>query len=174
MRPSTIIEHDRRLLERAKAATSRAKDGSFNEDELEQALAAIVPFDVDKERLNKARSIIDRNKRPGSTQPAGQLILPGFNKTCDYEPDRLISDDSRNIVEHFRAAPRFAVAEVRRAQENVDRTVEQLRRKSAENAVFQGWALEQALAGRPEADLTWGNCVEEKGLRVSDAGSDAA
>jgi hypothetical protein len=165
MKPKKLQEYEARLIDHAKANTRRNKDGSFVEDELIASLAAIVPFDVDQERLNKARLIISNGKRPGATKPDGQLILPGFNSSYDYEPDRLVSDDLGNIIENHRAAPRFKSAEVTRAQDNVERAVEQLRRKSAENTHFQNWALEQALAGRPVLDLTWGNCVAETNLR---------
>jgi hypothetical protein len=92
--------------------------------------------------------------------------LPGFNEAWDYEPDRLVSDDQGNIIEQSRALPEFKAAETARAEKNVERAVEQLRRKSAENAEFQKWALAQALAGRPALDLTWGNCIRENALRT--------
>jgi hypothetical protein len=165
MKPKQLQEYEARLIEKAKANTSRNEASIMVEEELTANLAAIVPFDVEQERLNKARAIIARSKRPGSTKPDGQLMLPGFNQPYDYEPDRLVSDDSGNIIENHRAPPRFKSAEVSRAQENVERAVEQLRRKSAENTHFQAWALDQALLGRPALDLTWGNCVAETSLR---------
>ena len=34
----------------------------------------------------------------------------------------------------------------------------------AEAALMQDWTTEQRKAGRPESELTWGNCVKERGL----------
>lgn len=169
MKPEKLQEYEARLIEQAKNNIKRAKDGSFVEEELIISLADIVPFDVDRERLNKARTIIAKSKRPGSTKSDGQLLLPGFNNPIDNEPWRLISDDLGNIIESHRQSPRFKSAEVKRCEENVDKATEQLRRRSAENRHFQEWALQQALKGRPVLELTWGNCIEETGLRYDPA-----
>lgn len=164
MRPFAIVQRDHRLLEDAKAKTKRAEDGSFNEEELATSLAQLVPFDVDRERLRKAREIIERSKRPGSTEAEGQLNLPGFNRPVAHEPNRMVSDEQGNIIESVRQLPHFMAASLIREQENVERAVEQMRVTAAKNKVFQDWALQQALAGRPALDLTWGNCARETGI----------
>lgn len=169
-----LREYEANLIEAAKKNTKRAENGSFNEEELIGNLAAIVPFDVDKERRKKAHSLITRSKRPGATKPDGQLLLPGFNKARDFEPNRMVSDDLGNIIEYHRALPEFKSAAVGRAQVNVDRAVEELRALTAEMRIHQEWALEQALAGRPALELTWGNCIAEKGLHHPNADDAAA
>jgi len=169
-----LQEYYRRLIEAAKGDLQRKPDGSLNEEKLVEALAKRVPFDVETERRRKAKTIIDRAKRPGSTRKDGQLMLPGFNKPYGYEPDRLVSDETGDIIENSRVLPRFKSAQVSRAEVNVEDAVEQLRRISTENKHFQAWALEQALNGRPAFELTWGNCIAETGLHHPDVGEDAA
>lgn len=169
-----LREYEANLISAAKGNTTRAENGSFNEEELIANLAAIIPFDVDKERRRKAHSIIARSKRPGATKSNGQLLLPGFNKSRDFEPDRMVSDDLGNIIECARALPEFKSAAVGRAQVNVDRAVEELRALTAEMRIHQEWALEQALLGRPALQLTWGNCIAERGLHHPDADGAAA
>ena len=168
-----LREYYRALVEAAKSDIKRAKDESFNEEELVGALAERVSFDADHERKQKAQRIIDRLKRAGSTRTDGQLMLPGFNESFAYEPERLISDDLGNIIENSRAAPRFYAAEVGRAQANVEKAVVQLRRKTAIDRHFQQWALAQALDGRPALELIWSNCIAETGVHQPDVGEDA-
>jgi hypothetical protein len=170
----TLREYEANLIEAAKKSLKRAENGSFNEEELIASLASIVPFDVDKERRRKAHSLIARSKRPGATKSNGQLLLPGFNTARKFEPDRMVSDDFGNIIEYHRALPEFKSAAVGRAQVNVDRAVEELRALTVEMRIHQEWALEQALAGRPALDLTWGNCIAERGLHHPDTDGVAA
>jgi len=94
----------------------RAPDGSYREIDLLEELAKLLPIDLAREKLKKAKKLIDNLAKPGSTEPDGQLSLPGLNP-YDYEPDRLVRDNSGNIVENSKATPPFKTAEAQRARD---------------------------------------------------------
>lgn len=158
-----------RILDQAKEETKRNDDGSFVEDSLIANIKKRLFFDAEREHTNKAKRLLARAKRPGHTPKTGQLILPGFNDSWGFEPDRMVSDETGNVIENDRVLPRFKAAATTRSSDNLDLVFEQHRRLEAENKVFQAWALEQALAGRKLEELTWGNCVREKGYLKPDS-----
>jgi hypothetical protein len=155
------------LIERAKARLPRDEMGRLNEDRLDEAVAALLPpIDAERVQIRRARALIELLKRPGSTEPDGQLVLP-LAYTIEpypYEPARLVSNGLGQIIEANRAPTETKAAQALRARLNADRAGRQASRLTAEAELFQKWALEQAIAGRSPLELTWGNCVHEMGL----------
>lgn len=151
------------LLERAKLKTPRLPDGSFAEDTLEDSLVGLIELDEsDKRRMAKA--IIDSQCTVGQTPFDGQLSLPGFPE-YPYEPERMVRDDDGKIIEQDKAYLRFKFAEHKRSRQNATAAVDSSNRKAEEVEIFAKWTVEQTALGRPQNELTWGNCVRELGLR---------
>jgi hypothetical protein len=160
MKPAGVQEFERALYEQAVATVTRAPDKSFAEADLEAALADLIEINVGKEKRKRAKEIISSRARPGATEPAGQLVLPGLDPYL-YEPDRLIRDDSGNVVENRNASIEFKQADARRAREHAKDATLWAERKTVENERFAAWALREAMRGRPALELTWGTCLVE-------------
>lgn len=164
MKPIWIREIEDALYNSALGKIRRADDKSFVESDLENALAELIEIDANKEKHRRAKEIISGRARPGATDPAGQLILPGIGETYLYEPDRLIRDYDGHIVENCNASVTFKAADSNRARDHLNEVQVQANRKSKEIEVFAIWATREALRGRPALDLIWGNCVKESGF----------
>jgi len=119
----------------------------------------LPPLDVDAMQLRKAVTMIASKRRPGVTEPDGQLHLEGIDP-YDYEPDRLVLSDDNGLVENHRAKPAAKSAEARRAMDNLRRITEHASRRQAEAAAYGDWALDQARAGAEWVDITFGRFVE--------------
>lgn len=151
------------LYEQAVAGVTRAPDGSYREDDLIAELIKLINIDTQREKAKKAKRIIDNLAKPGATEPDGQLCLPGL-APYDFEPERLVRDEYGNVVENQMASPSFKTADARRARKHAREASEWSDRKSEEQEIFGAWAMKQVYAGRPAAEITWGNCVKELGL----------
>jgi hypothetical protein len=162
-RPIHIREWEDALYAKAEATVQRAPDRSMSEVDLENAIAALIEIDVEKERRKRAKEVLANRSRPGATEPEGQLMLPGLDE-YDWEPKRLVRDDAGHVVENCNALIAFKAAESKRAREHARDAQVQADRKSEETERFAAWATQQALKGRPALDLTWGNCVNENGF----------
>jgi hypothetical protein len=141
----------------------RNPDGSVVEGDLTVLVAAIVDFDVEKEKLGFAQRIIARRKRPGQTAPEGAVVFPGMELYA-YEPDRLLADDRGNVIENRSAVVRFKVAESRRAQGDAEKALGRATREQNEMGHFAVWSSEELAKGRDPREVTWDNCVRETGL----------
>jgi hypothetical protein len=161
MRPIHVREWEDAIYAKAETKVKRAQDKSMVEADLENALADLIQIDVEKERHRRAKEIIANRARPGATEPEGQLLLPGVSDAYDWEPKRLVRDDVGRVVENYAASIAFKAAESRRAHDHARDAQVQADRKAKETERFAVWATQQALAGRPALDLTWGNCVKE-------------
>lgn len=85
--------------------------------------------------------------------------------TVNYEPWRLVSNGKGRIIENEFAPVDFKMAEAARAQNGKDkRWAAQL---AAEAVLHQRWAEAERAKGRPERELTFGNCVRETGVLVN-------
>lgn len=154
----------------ALANALRNVDGTIVESSLVEIVAHAIDFDADKERRGLAQRIVSARKRPGLTAPAGKVTLPGLGLR-EYEPNRLVADDSGGVIENSRATVKHKQAEARRSALNADRAVERAEQDRAEAELIDAWAKEQQRAGRDERELTFGTCLFESGLLD---GSDAA
>jgi|KBSMisStandDraft_5_1062788.scaffolds.fasta_scaffold851183_2 hypothetical protein len=150
-------------IDRAKAMMSPNPDGGYTEDVLRDKLVEILPFDVEKARRKQAQALIDAVARPGGTEPNGQIVLPGFD-AIDYEPGRLIRDNSGNLYECDRAPLTAIMAESGRARDHANAALHWSNIKANEAEIFAAWVIDELTKGRPAADLTFGNCLREAGL----------
>jgi hypothetical protein len=151
------------IIERAKAMMTPNEDGGYVENVLRDKLVEILPFDVDKARRKQAQALIDAVARPGGTQPNGQIALPGFD-AFDYEPGRLIRDNSGNLYECDTAPLTAIMAESGRARDHANAALHWSNIKASEAELFASWVVEELTKGRAAAELTWGNCVRESGF----------
>lgn len=148
------------LVAKGMAELPRDGDDQVNADDLAHWIARrLPPPDVDAMQLRKAVGMIARKRRPGVTEPDGQLHLPTIDP-YDYEPDRLVLSDDDGVVENHRAKPAAKSAEARRAMENLRRITEHASRRQAESAAYGDWALDQARNGTVWPDITFGRFVE--------------
>jgi hypothetical protein len=159
--------------EAAYQRAERTPDGSVVGESLVKLIAELADFDADEQRLNHARRIVARRKRPGSTVPDGVVAIPGLEKFA-YEPHRLISDEAGNVVENQHAKTWHKVAEARRAQEAALAAGERARQARREADCLDEWTDGQLQRGRDPLALTWGVCVVETGLLIEDSGHGAA
>lgn len=147
----------------ALANAAKNPDGSVVEESLIEVVAHAVDFDADKERLGLARRIVSRRKRPGQTAAAGAVCFPGMEEYA-YEPDRLVADDSGNVIRNRDAKPEHKQAEARRADEAAQKAHDRWELEQLESEHFTAWEKEQRAAGRDPKELTWDACVRETGL----------
>lgn len=158
-----------RAYELAYKYAQHTTDGAVVEDSLVKLVAQLVDFDVDEQKLNLARRIVARRKRPGQTPGDGVLAIPGLEKFA-YEPHRLIADDAGNVIENQHAKTVHKAAEARRAREAAKSADERAELAAREAAYLDEWTEAQKREGRDPAALVWGACVREAGLLIEDAG----
>jgi hypothetical protein len=149
-------------INRAKAMMSPNPDGGYAEDVLLEKLIEILPFDVDGARRKQAQALVNAVTRPGGTEPNGQIALPGFD-AFDYEPGRLVRDNSGNLYECDVAPLTAIMAESGRARDHANAALHWSNIKSIEAEIFAAWVVEELTKGRPSAELTFGACLREKG-----------
>lgn len=147
----------------------RTPDGERVEESLIELVAGNIDFDAEEQRLNLARRIVARRKRPGSTVPDGVVAIPGLEKFA-YEPHRLIADDAGHVIENRHAKARHKLAEARRAREAVRAAGDRAEQADREAAHLKDWTDAQKQQGREPAALVWDVCVRETGLLIEDAG----
>lgn len=146
----------------ALANAPRKTDGSISEEVLVGIVARAIDFDPDKERLGLAQRVVSRRKRPGQTEPAGKVCIPGLEE-YEFEPDRLVADEDGNVVENARALAAHKKAEARRAELAAERATERLRREQGEADAFGDWSADQVTAGRDPRSLTFEAFLREHG-----------
>lgn len=150
------------LLERAKKLTKRQESGQFVEVELLANLEKLIVVDVGAEQKRIAKEILDSETKPGATSPIGQLKLPGM-ELYDYEPWRMIRNDTGDIIEQDRSGIDFKSAEARRARKHAREAEVWADRKVEEETGYAKWIIEQQRKGRTKK-LTFGDYVRESQL----------
>lgn len=155
-------------INRAKAMMEPNPDGGYSEEMLRDRLVEILPFDVDKARRKQAQDLINAVARPGGTESDGQVVLPGFD-AFDYEPGRLVRDNSGNLYECDRAPLTAIIAESSRARDHANAALHWSNIKASEAEIFAAWVVDQLTKGRGASELTWGNCLREGGFWRPDA-----
>jgi hypothetical protein len=149
-------------INRAKALIEPNEDGSYSEQKLLEKLIETEPFDIDKARRKAAQALIDAVARPGGTPTEGQIVLPGFD-AFDYEPGRLIRDNSGNLYESDKAPLTAVQAESSRARDHANSALHWSNIKSKESELFAAWVVNQLTQGRKVAELIWGVFIREEG-----------
>jgi len=147
----------------ALANAPRNTDGSVREESLVEIVARAIDFDPDKERLGLAQRVVSRRKRPGQTEPAGKVCIPGL-EAYEFEPDRLVADENGNVVENARALAAHKKAEARRAEMAAERATERLRREQGEADAFGDWSVAESAKGRDPRVLTFEAFLREQGF----------
>jgi hypothetical protein len=147
----------------------RTADGDVVEESMVKLVAQLADFDVDEQKMNHARRIVARRKRPGSTVPDGVVAIPGLEKFA-YEPHRLIADDAGHVIENRHAKVRHKVAEARRARDAAQAAGDRAEQATREAAHLDEWTDAQKQQGREPGALVWDTCVRETGLLIEDAG----
>lgn len=145
------------------ANARRDAAGNVDEKDLVEIVARAVDFDEDKERLGLAQRIVSRRKRPGQTEAAGKVCLPGLEEYA-YEPDRLIADGHGNVIENSRATVAHKRAEAVRSSLAAERAEERHQQDQAEADELAEWVKAEQAKGRDPHELTWGACVRERGF----------
>lgn len=156
------------LYARAIKGLTRKENGGFDDDELLEAMARLLREDIDPERMSRQRAKdVLRNlaEVPGvdNDEPGG-LQLNLFGDQYGYNPLRLIKDGMGSTIEEANATLDFMLADMARSADHARRTATWSSRKANQTQYFQIWVMEQRRAGRAEAKLTWGNCVQETGI----------
>jgi hypothetical protein len=154
----------RELIAEGMATLPRNADGAVDEKLLEEYVAARIDFDADAARRNIARRAIEDRRRPGNTDPEGQLKFDGMD-TYEYEPLRLVMGVDRDIIENAQAKPSHKAAEARRTMDNVNKALIQALRRELESSQYGDWALTQVRANRPWSEITFGTFVKEAGVQ---------
>lgn len=115
--------------------------------------------DVEAIKRNRARAVIRRLRGHGVTEPDGQLTFDNL-EPWDYEPDRLVLANDGAVVEQTRAKPGAKRDESARAMRKAQETMTQARRRTAEAAAFDEWALTRIRSGADyAADISFGAFV---------------
>jgi len=152
------------IVRQAKENLTRDPDNNtFNRAELVAEIRRIKPLDVEAISWKEAERIVKDQERTAKTPPNGSLWLPGFDPV-PYEPEQLLSDDSGRTVEKDFATAQYVSTQLQRAEENYQKVRIALQRKRAETDAFTTWSADQAIAGRPNNENTFGNCMRETGL----------
>ena len=147
--------------ERALRLVARNEDGGFDEKVFLELLASLMTVDLETEKWNKAKRLLQSHSTPGKTEADGQLSLPGLG-TYAYEPERLIRDDTGHAIEQRAALPDYKAAEAARAERNADNAQRWARRKTLEARQHAQWALEELAAGRRQyKDAVFGTWVHD-------------
>jgi hypothetical protein len=158
------------LYARAIKGLTRKKTGGFDDDELHNAMAALLRENIDPDHIasQRAAAVLENLARvPGSDgddDGPGGLQLSLFGDHYGYNPLRLIKGPDNTIIEEERATLPFMMADLARSTENARRAMIWNNRKVQQAQHLQQWTDQQRELGRPAADLTWGNCVRETGL----------
>jgi len=147
----------------ALANAPRNHDGSIPEEVLVEIVARAIDFDPDKERHGLAQRVVSRRKRPGQTEAAGKVCIPGL-EAYEFEPDRLVADEDGNVVENARALVAHKKAEARRAELAAERATERLRREQGEADAFSDWSAAESTKGRDPRTLTFEAFLREQGF----------
>lgn len=153
----------------AMANAPRNADGSVVEESLVEMVARAIDFDPDKERLGLAQRVVSRRKRPGQTEPAGKVCIPGL-EAYEFEPDRLVADEDGNVVENARALIAHKRAEARRAELAAERATDRLCRELGEADAFSEWTKAESATGRDPRVLTFETFLREQGY-LEDGGA---
>lgn len=156
--------------EKAERGLVRLEDRSLDREQLLAAMAAErrKEIDLDATAMREARADLELLERPvaqddDDEEPGPQLEL--FGQCYPFGADRMIvGPDGKTVIENKQATLRFKAAERDRAMENVRRARVHELRKIREVEHFAAWVQEQAEAGRPALDLTWGACARETGI----------
>src|SRR4249920_2016441 len=127
---------------KAMAAVPRRDDGSIDLKVLRDEIAALLEIDIAAEKQMRAGQIIERFRKPGSTEPDGQLALEGLEPYA-YEPDRLVMDDEHHVIEQARARANFKAAEARRVRIKAQQMLVHANRKTLESDGLSRWTIEQ-------------------------------
>jgi hypothetical protein len=165
-----IRARNQALYDRAIKGLQRKPTGGFDDIELHDALARLLRERIDPDMIasQRAAAVIEGLSRvPGSDDDddgAGGQQLNLFGDQYGYNPLRLIKGPDNTIIEEERATLPFMLADLVRSTENARRAMVWNSRKAQQAQHFQKWAREQADAGRPDTEITWGNCVRETGL----------
>jgi hypothetical protein len=157
-----------KAYEHAYKYAPRTPDGDVIEESLVKLVAAFVDFDIEEQKLNLARRIVARRKRPGQTTPDGVVALPGMEKFA-YEPRRLIADDAGHVIENRHAQARHKLAEARRAREAAQSAEDRADQAAREAKHIDEWTESQKQQGREPAALVWDTCLRETGLLIEEA-----
>lgn len=154
-------------VDAALAKLKRNDDDSVDEKKLIDEVAALLDFDEETERHNKASRAVARRRKPGSSDPAGQLTFEGM-VPYGYEPRRLILDNEGHIVEQEKARPEFKRAEAERARKAANRAQVWANRKTAENEAYAAWAIKSLRSRRRASEITFDTFVRETGIWSAD------
>jgi hypothetical protein len=154
---------EQEAVEKALAELPRNADGSIDEKDLIDRVAELLDFDEDTERHAKAVRAVARRRRPGSSEPDGQIALPGLEPYA-YEPARLIADNEGRVIEQAQARPAYKAAEASRAENNARRARLWADRKTMEHRDYAQWTIEQLEAGRDPREITYDAFVREAGI----------
>jgi len=141
----------------------RTDDGGADIKAIIDLIVEEIEFDETKARRQKAVQAFKARCKPGSTEPEGQLILPGL-EPYGYEPQRLIADNEGHVIEQARAKPYYKNAEAARARDNARKATVWADRKTNESAGYSDWTIEQLGTGRPIDEITFDVFVRETGI----------
>lgn len=147
----------------ALANAPRNTDGGVSEEMLVDMVERVIDFDADKERRGYAQRVVSRRKRPGQTEPAGKVCIPGL-EAYEFEPDRLVADDDGNVVENARALTVHKRAEARRATLAAERAADRMRREQREADELGDWSETESVKGRDPRTLTFEAFLREQGF----------
>ena len=162
-KPVGIRQTEEALYSAALAKVALDESKACTEQVLEDALVSVLPdLDQEREKRRRAKNIIDSLAKGGATEPQGTLFHL-MDIPYEYEPKRLIRDDAGNIVENRYAKANFKTADAQRANDHARKSLASAHRKQVEADALSRWALDEALKGRPAAELTWDACVREQG-----------
>jgi hypothetical protein len=150
-------------VDQALRTIKRNEDGSADEKKLIDEIVELLDFDEQQERRNKATRALNQRKKPGASEPDGQITIPGLG-TYGYEPDRLVADNDDHIVEQAKARPNFKEAEAARARKNARRQQIWADRKTEESALYAEWSLKELASGRDLAEITFDAFVRDADL----------
>lgn len=105
------------LLKKAIRATPHDVRNAFEENELVESLANLLPPQLtDDERVRKAVLIIAIARQDDGTPATGMLHFPGI-EPYPYRPDQLVSDGNGYLCRLADATPEFIVHEAEMAQQ---------------------------------------------------------
>jgi hypothetical protein len=174
-----LFERNRQIIDQAKRRCKRKENDAFSESDLQREVASIIraDLDLDTEAYRRAAKIIEQETKQigeddeDDDNPA-QLKLSIAGEKYSYDPERLVKNNTGDIIEWDRAPLSFLMADLSRSSVNLSRVTKWNNRKVQQVTLFQTWIEEQRAKGRKEVELTWGNCVRATGML--DAGKAAS
>lgn len=140
----------------------RNDDGGIDEKALIDAVAELIDFNEQQERINKATRAVKRRRKPGSSPPEGQICLPGM-EPYGYEPERLVADNEGHVVEQRTCRPNYKRAEAERSRNVARRHQIWASRKTEESEAYAAWTIEQLASGRRHGEITFDAFLHETG-----------